>query len=215
MPAPAAALLESPANGFFSAGGLLGEDAPALAKALADSAGQALNLFLAQALVLPGMVVAADPISGSGATAGPGLLLAPPAGGPGAPQLENLVKGFLNAQALQGEDAGALASVIAGALAQGIALFAAQSMVLPGIAVAGFVSVAPGMLAPVPVLASLQPIVDGLMQQNGLRGEDAPHLAKAITQLVDLALMQFAAQALVSPGIACPPGASAGPGRLL
>lgn len=215
MPAPASAQLASPAKGFFSAAGLLGDDAPALATALADSTAQALSLFLSQAQILPGMAVAADPISGSGSTAGPGLLLPPPAGGPGAAQLENLVKGFLNGQDIRGEDAPALASVIAGALAQGIMLFASQSMALPGIAVAGFVSVAPGKLLPVPLQASLLPIVNGLLQQNGLQGEDAPHLGQALAQLVDLALMQFASQVLVSPGIACPPGASAAPGRLL
>ena len=68
---------------------------------------------------------------------------------------------------------------------------------------------------PVPLQSSLQSIVDGFLQQNGIRGEDAPHLAQAAAQAIDLAFMQFAAQAMVSPGIACPPGASAAPGRLM
>ena len=41
---------------------------------------------------------------------------------------------------------------------------------------------------------------------------DADALA---AQGVDLALTLFAGQAMVSPGIPCPPGASAGPGRLM
>ena len=88
-------------------------------------------------------------------------------------------------------------------------------MVLPGIAVAGFVSAAPGLLQPVPLASSLEGIANGLLAQNGLRGEAAPDLAKALAQGVDLALTQFAAQAMASPGIPCPPGASAGPGRLM
>jgi hypothetical protein len=115
-------------------------------------------------------------------------------------------------EALEGDG---LAKALAGGLAQAVQLFTAQSQVLPGMAVAGFVTVAPGMLLPVPLQSALQPIVAGLLQQNGLRGEDAPHLAQAVAQAIDLAFMQFAAQAMVSPGIACPPGASAAPGRLM
>lgn len=215
MPAPPAAQLESPFKGFVAGAGLRGEDAPGLAKALADSAGQTLTLLLSQAMVMPGIPAPVDPISGSGASAGPGLLMPPPAGGPGASALEGLVTGFLSGQGIRGEDADGLAKALAGGLAQAVQLFTAQSQVLPGIAIAGFVTVAPGMLMPVPLQGPLQPIVDGLLQQNGLRGEAAPQLAQAVAQAIDLAFMQFAGQAMVSPGIACPPGASAAPGRLM
>jgi len=215
MPAPPAAQFESPFKGFVAGAGLRGEDAPGMAKALADGAGQALTLLLSQAQVLPGIPSPVDPISGSGATAGPGLLMPPPAGGPGASALEGLLSGFLSGQGIRGEDADGLAKALAGALAQAMQLFTAQSQVLPGMAIAGFVTVAPGLLMPVPLQGTLQPIVSGLLQQNGLRGEDAPHLAQAVAQAIDLAFMQFAAQAMVSPGIACPPGASAAPGRLM
>lgn len=215
MPAPVAAQLEGPANGFLQAGGLMGEDAPGLAKALADSAGQALSLFLSMAQVMPGIPAPVDPISGSGATAGPGMLMPPPAGGPGASQLEGAAQGFLSGQGIQGEDAGPLAKVIAASLAQALTLFTAQSMVMPGMAIAGFVTTSPGMLMPVPLQSQLKPIVDGFMQQNSLRGEDAPKLAQAVAQTIDIALTLFASQAMVSPGIACPPGASAAPGRLM
>ena len=86
---------------------------------------------------------------------------------------------------------------------------------MPGIAVAGFVSSAPGVLQPVPLASPLEGVANGLLNQNGLRGEAAPDLAKALAQGVDLALTLFAGQAMVSPGIPCPPGASAGPGRLM
>lgn len=215
MPAPPAAMLESPFKGFAAGAGLRGEDAPGLAKALADGVGQALTLLLSQAQVMPGIPSPVDPISGSGATAGPGLLMPPPAGGPGASALEGPIGGFLSGQGIRGEDADPLAKALAGILAQAVQLFTAQSQVLPGIAVAGFVTVAPGMLLPVPLQSTVEPIALGLLQANGLRGEDAPSLAKAVAQAIDLAFMQFAAQAMVSPGIACPPGASAAPGRLM
>ena len=147
MPAPGASQIEPPASGFLKGAGLQGEDIPGLAAAIANTTGQALTMFLSQAMVMPGIPVAADPITGSGASAGPGKLMPPPAGGPGASQLEGLAS--------------------------------------------------------------------GLLQQNGIAGEAAPDLGKALAQGVDLALTQFAAQAMVSPGIPCPPGASAGPGRLM
>ncbi len=99
--------------------------------------------------------------------------------------------------------------------AQGVALFCAQSIVLPGIACAGFVTAAPGMLAPAPLASALEGIAAGLLQQNGIRGENAADLAKVLAQTVDLALTQFATMALVSPGIAAAPGATAAPGRLM
>jgi hypothetical protein len=68
---------------------------------------------------------------------------------------------------------------------------------------------------PAPTKAQLEPLVSGFMQQNGLRGQDAPALAGAIAELVAQSLALLAAQALVSPGIACTPAATAAPGRLL
>jgi len=186
-----------------------------LAKAIADTVGQALTLFLSMAMVMPGTPAGLDPISGSGATAGPGRLMPPPAGGPGASQIEGLAQGFLSAQGIRGEDAGGLAKAIGGTVAQAIQLFTTQSMMMPGTAIAGFVTVAPGMLMPVPLAGTLQSIADGLMQQNGLRGENAPQLAQALAQSVDVALTMFAGQALVAPGIAAAPGATAAPGLLM
>ena len=68
---------------------------------------------------------------------------------------------------------------------------------------------------PAPSKAQLQPFVDGFMQQNGLRGQDASALAGAIAEVIAQALTLFAAQAKVAPGMACSPGATAAPGRLL
>ncbi|NML13686.1 hypothetical protein [Azohydromonas caseinilytica] len=215
MPAPTASQLESATLGFLQGAGLRGEDAPGLAKAIAASTAQTLTLLLSMAMVQPGIPAPCDPISGSGATAGPGLLMPPPAGGPGASQLEGLVNGFLAGQGIRGEDANPLGKALAAGLAQAVQLFTALAMVLPGIAIAGFVTTAPGMLAPVPLQSQLKPLLDGFLQQNGIRGEDAPALAQAAAQAIDLGFTLFAAQAMVSPGIACAPGASAAPGRLM
>jgi hypothetical protein len=214
MPAPQDSQLEQPMAGFVKAAQLLGEDAPGMAKAIAQATAQALSMFLSMAMVLPGTPAGIDPISGSGATAGPGRLMPPPAGGPGASQIEGLGQGALAGQGIRGEDAGGLAKAMAGTIAQAINLFTAQGMVMPGIAIAGFVSGAPGMLQPVPLAGPLEGIANGLLQQNGLRGEDAPNLAKAMAQGVDAALQMFAGMAMVTPGIAAAPGATAAPGRL-
>lgn len=215
MPPPTAQQIKDPANGFHQSAGLRGEDAAGLAAALADGIGQTLTLFAAQAQILPGIPAPLDPISGSGATAGPGMLMPPPAGGPGASQLEGLVQGFLTAQGIRGEDAGSLAKAIAGCLAQAVQLFTAQAKVSPGIAIAGFVSTAPGPLLPAPLASPLKGIADGLLQQNGLRGEDAPAIAQAMSQAIDLGFTMFAAQMMAAPGIPAAPGATAGPGRLM
>ncbi len=214
MPAPQDSQLEQPMGGFVKAAQLLGEDAPGMAKALAQATAQALSMFASMAMVMPGTPAAIDPITGSGATGGPGMLMPPPAGGPGAGQLEGIAQGMLSGQGIRGEDAGGLAKAAAGTIAQAISLFTAQGMVMPGIAIAGFVTAAPGMLAPVPLAGPLEGIANGLLQQNGLRGEDAPGLAKAMAQGIDAAMMMFTGMALVTPGIAAAPGATAAPGRL-
>lgn len=214
MPAPQDSQLEQPMAGFIKAAQLLGEDAPGLAKAAAQTTAQALSMFLTMAMVLPGTPAGIDPVSGSGVTGGPGRLMPPPAGGPGAGQIEGLAQGALAGQGIRGADAGGLAKAVAGTIAQAIQLFTALGMVLPGIAIAGFVSAAPGMLQPVPLAGPLEAIANGLLQGNGLRGEDAPGLAKALAQGVDAALQMFAGMAMVTPGIAAVPGATAAPGRL-
>ena len=68
---------------------------------------------------------------------------------------------------------------------------------------------------PAPTESQLEPIVKGLMQQNGLEGENAPDLAGAIAEVVAQALAMLASQAMVAPGIATTPAATAAPGRLM
>ena len=68
---------------------------------------------------------------------------------------------------------------------------------------------------PAPVKAQLEPIINGFMMQNELSGQDAPALAGAIAEVIATGLSLFAAQAKVSPGIACSPAATVAPGRLM
>jgi hypothetical protein len=146
MPAPQASQIEPIAAGALQSAGIRGENASGLAKALAQTTADALTMFMAQAMVMPGIPAAVDPVTGSGSTAGPGMLMPPPVGGPIAPQLEGLAQAALMANGIKGQDALSLAKVIGGALAQAILLFTSQVQVAPGIAVAGFVTTSPGTL---------------------------------------------------------------------
>ncbi len=68
---------------------------------------------------------------------------------------------------------------------------------------------------PAPVKAQLQPIIEGLMMQNGLEGENAGDLADAMAEVIATGLSMLMSQAKVSPGIACSPAASVAPGSLM
>ena len=214
MPAPQDNQLEQPFGGFVNAALLFGEDAPPMAKAVAQATAQSLSIFLSMAIVMPGTPAALDPITGTGATTGPGRLLPPPGGGPSASQIEGLAQSALSSQGIRGEDAAGLAKAVAGIIAEAIQLFCTQGMVLPGITIAGFVTTAPGMLQPVPLAGTLQGIAGGLLQQNGLRGEAMPDLAKALAQGVDAALQMLAGMVMVMPGVAAMPGTVVAPARL-
>lgn len=146
MPAPTASQLESIAKGALTSAGLKGEKAGDLAKALAETTANALSLFLAQAMVMPGIPASAPPPALSGATTGPGSLMPPPAGGPGDAQIKPLAQAALASVNFTGENVGDLAAVFAGALAQGIQLFTSQVKVAPGIPIAGLTTTAPGRL---------------------------------------------------------------------
>ncbi len=61
-------------------------------------------------------------------------------------QLEPLVKGFMQQNGLQGQDAPALAGAIAEVIAQGLSLLILQTKVAPGIACSPAATLAPGRL---------------------------------------------------------------------
>jgi len=74
---------------------------------------------------------------------------------------------------------------------------------------------------PAPTASQLEAIASGALQSVGIRGQDAPGLAKALAATVAQALSLFLTQAQVLPGIptAAPPppgaGSTVGPGMLL
>ena len=146
MPAPNAKQIENLASSALESAGLRGDDASSLASAMGDIFSQMLTMFAAQTQVLPGIPAAVSPNSGSGATVGPGMLLPPPAGGPGAAQLEPIATAALQGAGLKGENIPELAGVLADAGELGLSLLCAQVQVSPGISVAGFVTSAPGSL---------------------------------------------------------------------
>lgn len=146
MPAPQATQIKPAADAALSSAEIKGEAADNLAKALAQATADTLALFMTMAQVMPGIPAAAPAPSGNGSTIGPGMLLAPPAGGPGEALVEPLVIAALTNQGIQGEKAGNLSKVIAGTLVQGISLFITQVQVAPGIPIAGFMTASPGSL---------------------------------------------------------------------
>ncbi len=216
MPAPTSSLIENMAKGALSGAGLQGKNIPDLAGAMGETIGQALNLFVSMAMVSPGIPAAADPITGSGSTVGPGMLMPPPAGGPDASQIEGIAKGMVSSKQLLGENAPGLAKALAQSTAQAILLFTSMVQVAPGIAIGGFVTAAPGMLAgAAPAKPMLQPIVMGFLQAEGLRGKNAPDLAGAIAETLANALSTLMTMVQVTPGIAASPAATGSPGRLV
>lgn len=195
---------------------LVGASAPDLARALAAALDLAFALFLQRAQVVPGVAVAAPPPSGSGASTGPGALLAAPAGAPAQAELEPLVASQLRVHGLRGEGVDALVRVVAAALAQALACFIAQTVVAPGIAIASFATAAPGSLTGAPIAAqTLEPSIASLCRAEGLRGEGAEALAKALAKALAGALSELRTRARVAPGVPCTPAATAAPGRLV
>jgi hypothetical protein len=216
MPAPTASQIAGLAKAAVQNAGLAGEHAPDLGDAIADTCGAALQLFAAQAMIMPGIPAAAPPPPGAGATAGPGNFMPPPAGGPDAGMIEPLASAFLSARGLLGENAPDLARVIAGAIAQGIQLFTSSVFAAPGITIAGFVTAAPGTLTgAAPQASAIEGVASGLCSANKLQGENAPDLAGALGKSIADALGLLMQQCLVMPGIPASPGATAGPGRLM
>lgn len=216
MPAPSSALIENLAKGALAGAGLNGKNIPDLAAALGEIIGQALTLLATMAMIAPGAPAVVDPITGSGSTAGAGMFLPPPAGGPGQSQIEPTALGMLSAKQLNGEQRGALAKVIAQSTAQAILLFTSMVQMGPGIAIAGLLTAAPGMLiGAAPAKPVLLPIVAGFAQAEGLRGQNAPDLAGAIAETLASALSAFLSMVMVAPGIPATPAATAGPGRLV
>ena len=146
MPAPQSSEITNLAKSALQSKGLQGENAPDLGEAIGETCGAALQLFMAQAMVMPGIPAAAPPPPGAGATAGPGMLMPPPAGGPGASLIEPLASGFLAAKGIRGENAPDLADALADTLNQTLTQMMSRLQVTPGIPCSPGASAGPGRL---------------------------------------------------------------------
>ncbi len=148
MPAPTKVQIKPIVDAALAGVNFTGESISDLSEVIADSIAQSLSLFLAQGKVLPGIpaVVAPPPAPPVGSTVGPGSLMPPPAGGPAKATILPIVQGIFAGKNFTGENISDLADVIAGSIAQGILMFTSQVKVMPGIPIAGAVTVAPGML---------------------------------------------------------------------
>jgi hypothetical protein len=141
MPPPAGgpndAIIEPLALAALSAHKINGESKPKLARAIAQTAAQALTLFTTMVKVAPGI-----PIAG-GATASPGMLLgaAPP-----KPMLKGIALGFLMAGGIRGENAPDLADAMADTLHQTLTQMMSRLKVTPGIPCSPGASAGPGRL---------------------------------------------------------------------
>jgi len=216
MPAPASSEIESTAKGAMQSAGLKGENAPDLAAAVGQCGGQALTMFVAMAMILPGIPAVAPPPAMSGSTVGPGNFMPPPAGGPADAQLEPLALAALSAHKINGEYKQKLAKAIAQTIAKAVSLFTSMVKVAPGIAIAGGATASPGsLLGAAPPKPLLKGLALGFLQAGGIRGENAPDLADALADTLNQTLTQMMSRLQVTPGIPCSPGASAGPGRLV
>lgn len=141
MPPPAGgpgdAQIEPMVLGALSSHKINGEYKPKLAKAIAKTVAQAINLFTSMVKVAPGIAIA------GGTSSSPGMLLgaAPP-----APMLKGLALGFLTAEGIRGENAPDLADALADTLNKTLTQMMSMLKVAPGIACSPAASAAPGRL---------------------------------------------------------------------
>jgi hypothetical protein len=144
---------------------------------------------------------------------------------PAAAQLESIAKGALTSAGIKGENAGDLAKALADVTAQALSMFLSQAMVMPGIpasapppALSGS-TVGPGTLAPPPaggpVAAQLEPLAQAALTSAGIKGENAPDLAKVIGGALAQGIQLFTSQVMVAPGIAIAGLTTTAPGRLM
>lgn len=216
VPAPTAAQIEGVAKGELRSAGIAGQHAPALAAAFAELLEQALALFVSSAVVLPGVPASAPPPALSGSTTGSGRLLPPPGGGPTDSVLEAPAEAALASRGLNGERRQSLARALAKLVGQGLMMFTSHVQLAPGVAIAGGVSSAPGVLIGTPPTRSaLEPIAFAALSSNEIRGSATQELAGALAGTTAAALAMLQGTATVAPGIPCTPAATAGPGRLL
>lgn len=210
MPAPPAPLIIALSVKAVDEAGLKGVDAIKLAIGLGKAIATSLAQLVAGVQVLPGQPAAIDPITGSGATAGPGLLQ----GELSASAAEAHAKAELGE--LQGAGIAPLIKVYGAVLSQAAAQWVSGVMVAPGATIAGFTTAAPGPLLGAPPLpTALEPLCLAELDANEIKGEGSRWLARALASTLSGALALAMSMVMAAPGQSCAPGATAAPGRLM
>lgn len=144
---------------------------------------------------------------------------------PQANQIETIASGALQSAGIRGKNAPDLAKALGQAVADGLSMFLAQAMCMPGIPASleptsGSGSTAgPGFLMTPPAGGPVAPMLEGpalaALAANGIKGKDAPGLAKVIAGAIAQGILMFTAQVQVAPGIAVAGFVSTSPGSLM
>lgn len=144
---------------------------------------------------------------------------------PNASQLEAIATAALQSAGIRGEDATGLAKALAKTCGEAFSMFLSQAQVLPGIPAAAppppgsGSTVGPGMLLPPPaggpVAGQLESIARAALDGEGIKGENAPALAKVMAASLEQGITLFTAQVMVAPGIAIAGFTTTSPGSLI
>jgi len=143
---------------------------------------------------------------------------------PTGQEVADLAKSALQSAGLKGAAAPALGDAIGDTCGAALQLFLGAAMIAPGIpgsappppgsgATGG-----PGQFLPPPAggptAAQIEPLADSFLAARGIRGANAPGLAKVIAGAVAQGIQLFTAQVMVAPGIAIGGLVTSAPGTL-
>lgn len=212
MPAPLPPLIIGLAVAALQARDIKGEGAMPLATALGTALGGVLLAFMPMCMVSPGQPAALDPITLSGATAGPGTLM----GSLPKPLAIGLVSAALVANGLLGETTPKLGIAAGDSIAQALDLFVAQVKAAPGAAIVSGVSTSPApLLGPAPDAKTLEPLCKQALEDNDIKGDGGLKLAGVLAEVLDGTFKAMLGMVQVAPGVAAVPGATTAPGMLM
>lgn len=212
MPAPLPPMITGLAIAALQARDIKGEGARPLATALGTGLGGALLAFLPMCMVSPGQPAALDPLTLSGATAGPGTLV----GSLPKPLAIALASAALVANQLIGESTPKLGMAAGDCFSQALDLFVGQVKASPGAAIVSGVSTSPAsLLGPAPDAQTLEPLCKKALEDNDIKGEGGLKLAGVLAEVLDGTFKAMLGMVQVAPGVAAAPGATTSPGMLM
>lgn len=195
-------------------------------RALAESIAEALTMFARTAMIAPGIPTTAVPPAQQGVTSAPGILIPVPL--PSAHH-KTAVARFTRSIGLDRAQKETLDSIMAQGITAGLEAMNSATM-LPGVTIAGGVSVTPGRLL-APAVGMLVATLPGQLTRfdprswippapvRGRPGVLGPCLPKkpsqVIGRLIASSMRLFVDRVMIAPGIPAPGGVTAGPGQLV